>query len=405
MITYQYTARNSATGEYVKSTVEADSEKAASELIKNEGLTLVSLDVKAMTLSERIKGIRGRVKAKDKVLFSRQLSTLINAGLPLVQSLRTVNNQTTNKGLQVVIASVISDVEAGATLSGAMAKHPKVFNQIYLSLIAAGETSGTLDRALVRLAVQQEKDADLMSKIKGAMMYPIIVLVVMGGVVGFMMIKVMPQVSGLYEGMNGVELPLITRIMTSISDAMVAYWWIFLIVLAVLVSIAFKWTKTPPGRLVFDKLKMKAWPVAPLFMKMYMARFSRTATTLVASGVPLIQVLEITGEAVNNVHIQAAIMRAAEKVKGGGSLSAALTDDPHFLPLVPNMLSIGEDSGSMEDMMEKTADYFEKEVDDAVKAISTIIEPVMMVLLGIVAFAIVAAVLLPIYGLAGESFV
>lgn len=407
MITYHYTARNSATGEYVKSTVEADSEKAANELIKREGLVLVDLSVDNGSLLDRVKGVKGRVKAKDKVLFSRQLSTLINAGLPLVQSLRSVNSQTTNKSLQQVIASVINDVEAGSTLSGAMSKHPKVFSRVYLSLIAAGETSGTLDQALERLAIQQEKDADLVSKIKGAMTYPVIVLVVMSGVVGFMMIKVMPQVSGLYESMPGgsAALPMITKIMIAISDAMVQFWWIFLVVVAVLISMAFRWTKTPAGRAVFDTVKMKAWPVSPLFMKMYMARFARTATTLVGSGVPLIQVLEITGEAVNNIHIKASIDKAAEKVKGGKSLSESIKGDPNFLPLVPNMLSIGEDSGSMEDMLAKTAEYFEKEVDDQVKAISTIIEPVMMVLLGVVAFAIVAAVLLPIYGLANQSFV
>lgn len=407
MITYHYTARNSATGEYVKSTVEADSEKAANELIKREGLVLVDLSVDQGSPLDRLKGLKGRVKAKDKVLFSRQLSTLINAGLPLVQSLRSVNSQTTNKSLQQVIANVINDVEAGSTLSGAMAKHPKVFSRVYLSLIAAGETSGTLDQALDRLAIQQEKDADLVSKIKGAMTYPVIVLLVMSGVVGFMMIKVMPQVSGLYGSMPGgtAALPLITKIMISISNVMVQFWWVAIIVVAVAVSMAFRWTKTPAGRAVFDTLKMKAWPIAPLFMKMYMARFARTATTLVASGVPLIQVLEITGEAVNNIHIKASIDKAAEKVKGGKSLSESIKGDPNFLPLVPNMLSIGEDSGSMEDMLAKTAEYFEKEVDDQVKAISTIIEPIMMVLLGVVAFAIVAAVLLPIYGLANQSFV
>lgn len=405
MITYKYVARNSTTGEYVKSTVEAESEKSASDLIKREGLVLVDLQVNQGSPLDKLKGIKGRVKAKDKVLFSRQLSTLINAGLPLVQSLRSVNSQTTNKSLQTVVASVITSVESGSTLSDAMAKHPKVFNQVYLSMIAAGETSGTLDKALERLALQQEKDADLASKIKGAMTYPLIVLLVMGGVVSFMMMKVMPQVSGLYEGMGDLELPLISKIMMGISNAMVSYWWVFIIVMAVLIVSGLKWIQTSKGRVVFDKIKMKAWPTSGLFMKMYMARFSRTATTLVASGVPLIQVLEITGDSVNNVHIKASIDKATEKVKGGRSLSESIKGDPNFLPLVPNMLSIGEDSGSMEDMLDKCAEYFEKEVDDQVKAISTIIEPVMMVMLGIVAFAIVAAVLLPIYGLAGQSFV
>jgi type IV pilus assembly protein PilC len=404
MLTYKYTARDPATGEYVKANVEAESEQAAAKLIRKEGLVAIDIQI-AEKGAKRAGGFLNRVKAKDKVLFSRQLSTLINAGLPLVQSLRSVTDQTTSKPLKVVLAKVIGDVEAGSTLSAAMSKHPQVFNQVYLSLIAAGEASGTLDKALERLAIQQEKDADLNSKIRGAMVYPIIVLLVMMGVLGFMLVKVLPQVQTLYTSLPGASLPLITRILLAISSFIIHQWWIVLIVLAGMVFFGSRWAQTLGGRRFFDKMKMKAWPIGPLFMKVYMARFARTATTLVASGVPLLQVLQITSEAVNNIHIKEAITRAQDKVKGGKALSDSIANDPNFLVLVPNMVRIGEQSGSLEAMLAKTAEYYEKEVDDEVKNISTIIEPVLMVILGVVAFVIVAAVLLPIYGLAGQSFV
>jgi type IV pilus assembly protein PilC len=404
LLSYRYTARDPSTGQYVKAEVQAEDERSASKLIRKEGL--VPIDIK---LAEKgTGGLRSRfnrVKAKDKVIFSRQLSTLINAGLPLVQALRTVNNQTTSKPLRVVIGKVIADIEAGSTLSAAMGRHPQVFNRVYISLVAAGETSGTLDKALERLAIQQEKDADLISKVRGAMIYPIIVLVVMVAVLTFMLVQVLPQVQVLYEGLPGAELPLVTKLMLAVSNFVINFWWVILILLGLGIFFTSRWARTLGGRRVIDRLKMKVWPVGPLFMKMYMARFARTGTTLVGSGVPLIQMLEITGDAVDNIHIEKSLDRAAEKVKGGKALSDSLQNDPNFLELIPNMLRIGEQSGSLEQMMGKTADYYEKEVDDQVKAISTIIEPVLMVVLGVVAFIIVAAVLLPIYGLAGKSFI
>lgn len=401
MLSYNYTARNPQTGKIVKSTVEADSEAAAAKLISNEGL--VPTNITLQTANGFLGSFKSKVKAKDRVLFSRQLSTLINAGLPLLQALRSVNKQTTSKPLKVILSQVIADIEGGSTLANAMGKHPKVFNQVYLSLIAAGESSGTLDAALERLAIQQEKEADLNSKIRGAMIYPIVVVVVMVAVVGFMVVQVLPQVKNVYDGMQGAELPLITRVLLAISDFVIAFWWLVLLILGVLIFFTTRWARTGPGKLFIDKAKMKAWPVGPLFMKMYMARFARTGTTLISSGVPLLQMLNITGRAINNVHIEASIKRAADKVKGGKSLADSIEGDESFLPLVPNMLRIGEQSGAIEQMMTKLADYYEKEVDTEVSNISSIIEPVMMVMLGIVAFIIVAAVLLPIYGLAGTS--
>jgi type IV pilus assembly protein PilC len=403
MLTYRYTARNPSTGKVVKADVQADSEAAAAKLISKEGLVATDIRLSDKEIGGLAGRIKNRVKTKDRVLFSRQLSTLINAGLPLLQALNSVNQQTVSKPLRVVLSKVIGDVEGGSTLGGAMGRHPRVFNQVYVSLIAAGETSGTLDAALERLAIQQEKEADLNSKIRGAMTYPVIVLLVMGGVVGFMVLKVLPQVKTLYDGLPNAHLPLVTRILLGFSDFVIHFWWLVAIILVLLGFFTTRWARTGPGKEVIDKLKMKAWPIGPLFMKVYMARFARTGSTLVASGVPLLQMLNITSDAVNNVHIQSSIHHAIEKVKGGKSLADSLENDSNFLPLVPNMLRIGEQSGAIEQMMAKVADYYEKEVDTEVANISSIIEPVMMVILGVVAFTIVAAVLLPIYGLAGNS--
>lgn len=404
MLTFQYTARDPATGQKVKAEVQAENEQAAAKLLHDQGLA-------PLELREQSSGRTGlskytnRIKTKDKVLFSRQLSTLINAGLPLVQSLRSVGKQTQNKKFKVVINEVITDVEGGSAFSVALGRHPDVFNRVYISLIAAGETSGTLDKALERLALQQEKDAEIISKVRGAMIYPAIVLVVMFAVVGFMIVKVLPQVEILYKGLPGANLPLVTRVLLALSHFIIKRWLVVAIVLAFLTFVCGRWFRTIGGKSVADRLKMTIWPVGPLFMKLYMARFSRTGATLVASGVPLIQMLDITGNAINNVHIESSLRTATEKVKGGKSLADALTGDPNFLELVPDMLRIGEQSGSMEQMMEKTADYYEKEVDNQIKTVSTIIEPVLMVILGIFAFIIVAAVLLPIYGLAGKNII
>lgn len=402
MLTYAYHARNTITGEKVRGTIQADSEGAAAKLINDQGLS--PTDIRLSNSGDSLLGrLNNRVKARDRVLFSRQLSTLINAGLPLLQALRSVNDQTTSKPLKVILNEVTGVLEGGGTLSSALAKHPRVFNQVYISLIAAGETSGTLDKALDRLAVQQEKDADLVAKVRGAMTYPVIVVLVMLLVVGFMIVKVLPQVKSIYDGFKGVQLPLLTRVLLAISDFTIKFWPFIIFGLAVLGFVTTRYARTGAGKEVVDKLKMKAWPIGPLFMKMYMARFARTGATLIASGVPLLQMLEITSRAVNNVHLERSITAAGTKVQSGKSLADALAGDPNFLPLVPNMLKIGEQSGSMEEMLAKAADYYEKEVDNQIATISSIIEPVMMVMLGVVAFIIVAAVLLPIYGLAGNS--
>lgn len=407
MLSFVYTARDPATGQKVKSTIQADNEGAAAKLIQSQGLAPIEIKSVDGNVSayNPISKFRNRIRTKEKIVFSRQMSTLINAGLPLVQSLRSVNDQTANKAFKVVINEIIADVEAGSAFSVALAKHPNIFNNVYINLIAAGEVSGTLDKALERIAFQQEKDAEILSKVRGAMAYPAIVILVMILVVGFMIVKVLPQVEVIYNDLPGAELPLLTKVLLAISHFVTDFWWVVLIILGFLGFALTRYARSGPGKEVIDKFKMKAWPIGPLFMKLYMARFARTGSTLVSTGVPLIQMLEIVSQSINNVHIERSVNRAIEKIKGGKSLADSIEGDPNFLVLVPNMLRIGEQSGSLEDMLEKTADYYEKEVDNQIKTISTLIEPLLMVILGIVAFIIVAAVLLPIYGLAGKDVI
>ena len=401
MASFSYKARDPKTNKKVSGMVGATNEQIAGKLLVEQGLSPISIKPKTALFG----GVSGRVKTKHKIIFARQLATLINAGLPLVNSLHNLAEQTKQKQMKLVVDQIIASVEAGKPFSDALAAHPQVFSDIFVSLVKAGEASGTLDQALERLATQQEKDAEIISKVRGAMAYPSIVILVMGGVVTFMMVSVLPQVQILYDGLEGVELPFITRALIFISEGMVQYWWMVILALIVLTVLLRKWTNTRIGRRLLDMSKMKVPPFNALLMKLYMARFSRTASTLIASGVPLIEVLEIVSQSINNVIISGSINNATEDVKGGKSLASALEDDPNFLSLVPSMMRIGEESGSMEQMLERSAEYYEKEVENQIKTVSTIIEPVLMVLLGGVAITIISAILLPIYSLVGHNII
>ncbi len=399
MLTYTYTARNQKTGQKIKAEIEAENERAAGKLLIERGFTPLEISLKTGRPGV---GFRNRVPAKQRVIFSRQLSTLINAGLPLLQSLNTVRGQTSNKALKDIIGEIITAVEAGSPFASALAKYPSVFDEVYVSLVAAGEASGKLHASLERLATQQEKDAEVLSKIRGAMIYPAIVLLVLFALIIFMMTTVLPQVESLYKSLPGVKLPFITLLLVGIVNFVVHLWWILVLVLAAAIFGGRRWLRTPKGQQTLDQIKLRAWPVAPLFRKLYMARFARTASSLIGSGVPMLQMLNTTAEAVGNSQVAASIRRAAEQVKGGKTLSESLEGDPNFLELVPDMIHIGEQSGALEDMMSKVADYYEREVDSQIKSVSTIIEPVLMIIVGVLALIIVAAVLLPIYSLGGK---
>ncbi len=397
MLTFVYTARDTSTNKVIHSNVQAESERAAAKLLMGQGIIPLEI-VEQGKRSNFLAKFTNRIRAKDRIIFTRQLATLINAGLPLAQSLRTLAMQTENKSMTSVINDIITSIEGGSSLSQAFGKHPEVFNEVYLALISAGEASGTLDQALERIADQQEKDAELIGKVRGAMVYPGIVLTVIGGVIGFMLFTVVPQIQRLYHDLKKT-LPWTTQVMVDSANFMATFW--PLVIFAVAVGIYFlrRYIKTDNGREVIDTIKIRMPLFGPMFMKLYMARFARTGQTLLSTGVPMLEMMRISSSAINNRVIARSIDRAADKVKGGKALSVTLKDDDNILPLVPQMIGIGEQSGGIDKMMGKAASYYENELDNTIRSISTAIEPILMVCLAIVAGFMVAAILLPVYSL------
>lgn len=394
---FEYSARDRSSNKVVKSIVQADSEHAAAKVLLEQGFT--PLNIKEQNDDGSFFGrLLGRITTKDKIVFTRQLATLIGAGLPLSQSLRTVLEQTDNKKLQGVVQEIIASVEGGKSLSEAFGKHPDVFDSVFLALVTAGEASGTLDDALQRIAAQQEKDAAMMSKIKGALTYPCIVLVVIFGVMAFMLFTVVPQVEKLYRDLKQ-ELPFLTQIMVSSAEFAKNFWWLIIIVIGIGIYFLLQFLKTENGIKLKDTFKLNVPLFGNMFKKLYMARFTRTGQTLLSTGVAMLDMLRISSNSVNNTIIAKSIDRAAEKVKGGKALSTSIKTEEYILPLVPQMINIGEQSGRIDEMLGKTAKVYEDELDDEIKAISTAIEPILMVVLAVVAGGMVGAILLPIYQL------
>ena len=401
MVTYIYTAKDLKTGETIKAEVQADTQQAAAKVLIAQNLFPITIVDKSASSLSKIPFLN-RVSTRDLIIFTRQLSTLINAGLPLVQSLRNVDNQITNKTLKQATGDIITTIEGGTSFSEALRHHPQIFNDIYVYLVAAGETSGTLDKVLERLADQQEKDAAIVRKIRGAMIYPVIVVVVIIAVIVFLLVTLLPQVSALYQSLNQT-LPLLTRIMVGMSHFVLKFWWLVLVAAGAGIYALTRYLKTTPGQRVLDKIKLKVPIFGTLFEKVYMARFARTMSTLLSSGIPMLEGMAVTKRAIKNLYVQDAITRASDKVKGGKALSGALEVEPVFLQLVPQMIAIGEQSGALDDMLIKVATFYEGDVDEAVKNLSTTIEPVMMVVLGGIVGLVIAAVLLPVYGLVGSG--
>ena len=401
MLDFSYTARDQASGKVIKGSIQADSENAAADLLMQKDLVPVKI------VAASVGGLFGinlssfeRVGAKERVIFTRQLSTLIKAGLPITQALATAVDQVTSEKFKDILQKVVASVEGGSSLADSFGQYPSVFNKTYVSLVKAGESSGTLDVALERLATQQEKELAIASKVRGALIYPLLVFAVIVVVIGFMLVYVLPQITSLYDSL-GKQLPIYTSILLAGSQFTIRYWWLTILVVIAIVFGIRAWVQSTGGRRALDRFKLNAPVFGKLFRKVYMARFARTMGSLVASGVPMLDALDITGEAVNNLIIKDIIDGAAKQVKGGKALSATLTGHKYVLSLVPQMIRIGEDSGTLGDMLDKVATFFEDEVDQTVKNLSTIIEPAMMILLGGMVFFMIAAILLPVYSLVG----
>lgn len=394
---YNYNAKEKDTGKVVKGSIQADTERLAGRLLVEQGLIPESI-VEEGTTNPFTK-FNNRITGKDRIMFTRQLSTLVGAGLPLSASLRTVVEQTENKGMQAVGEEILAATESGKSLYEAFSAHPNVFNGVYLALIQAGEKSGTLDIALKRLADQEEKDAAMLGKIRGALVYPAIILVVIIAVLLFMMFAVVPQVRDLYEDM-GEELPGLTQGLVNLTDFVVNFWWLILLVLVgAIVGTFFFVKRTPAGKKVADTFKIHIPLFGGLFRKLYVSRFARTSEMLLSSGVPMVDSITIAIESVSNSVVEAEYTKSIELVKGGKSLSESIQDLDYMLPLVPQMSGIGEESGKIDEMLGKAAKVYEDELYEQINNISTMIEPILMVVMAGLIGVVVGGTLLPIYSL------
>lgn len=392
---FKYRAKDKSTGKVVKGDIQAEDERTAGHLLIEQGYIPQSLTEEGTGLL----GSTDRVTNKDRITFTRQLATLIGAGLPLATSLRTVIEQTQGRGMKKIAEEILINVESGKSLHESFALHPEVFNGVYLALIKAGEASGTLDLALKRLAEQEEKDAAMLSKIRGAMVYPGIILVVVLGVLAFMMTSVVPQVRQLYDDM-GETVPGITQVLVDVSDFFGNFWWLVLIILVGVVGgCVYAVKRTPVGRKVMDSIKIHVPIFGGLFRKLYVSRFARTAEMMLATGVPMLDSVAIAIDATNNVVVEEEYRKVLEPIKGGKALSGALKDREYMLPLVPQMASIGEESGKIDEMLGKAAQVYENELDTQINNISTMVEPILMVIMAGLIGVVIAGTLLPIYSL------
>lgn len=392
---FNYKAKEKKSGKLIKGTIQAENEQAAGHLLIEQGYVPESVTEEGAGLE----GLINRVTTKDRITFTRQLATLIGAGLPLAASLRTVAEQTQSKKMKTIIEEILSNVEAGKTLYESFAKYPDTFNGVYLALIKAGEASGTLDLALQRLANQEEKDAAMLSKIRGALVYPGIILVVIIAVLAFMMIMVVPQVQGLYSDMNK-ELPDLTKILVAISNFFGQFWWLVaLVVVGVIGACWYAVKRTPAGRKAMDSFKLHVPVFGGLFRKLYVSRFARTAEMMLSTGVPMLDSIQIAIDATSNVVVEEEYSKSLDVIKGGKPLSEALKDRNYMLPLVHQMASIGEESGKIDEMLGKAASVYETELDEQINNISTMIEPILMVIMAGLIGVVIGGTLLPIYSL------
>ena len=384
---FSYKVKDKVTGKIIKGEISAESQRAAGKALIDQGYILQD-NIREVGQENALMSFLNRITMKDKIVFTRQFATLIGAGLPLAQALRTVSEQTENKKMRAIVDDILASVESGSSLKDAFSKFPEVFDKVYLALIAAGEMSAT----------QQEKDAAMMSKIRGALTYPAIVLVVIGLVMAFMMVQVVPQVKQLYKDMHQA-LPMATEILIAISDFMINFWWLVIICLGIGGYFFAQYLKTESGIKFAANFKLNVPLFSPLFRKLYMARFARTGQLLLSTGVAMLDMLNICGDAMNNVIVKKSIDEAGKLVQGGKTLSEALKGKDYILDMVPQMINIGEQSGKIDEMLGKTAQVYEDELDEQIKAISTLIEPILMVVMALMAGGLIGAILFPIYSL------
>ncbi len=394
MPVWTYSARTVA-GEIRRAEIDLPSKDHVIAYLRKQKLIPVSVREKPKDISFTQ---RKKVKARDVVIFTRQFATMINAGLPLVQALDILAKQTENAVLKKAVQDTLYDVEAGNTLADAMSQHPKIFSQLYVNMVAAGESGGILDTILLRLATFLEKSEQLARKVKGAMIYPAVVLAVAVIAISILLLFVIPTFETVFASFNQT-LPLPTRIVIGLSAILQGYWWAMGGGLVIAIVILRRWIGTATGRLKFDRFMLRVPVLGPLMRKAAIARFTRTLGTMLASGVTILDGLEITARTAGNRVIHDAVMESRTAIAGGKSIAEPLKETDVFPPMVTQMIHVGEETGDLDGMLSKIADFYDDEVDVAVENLLKVLEPALIVILGTIVGGMIVAMYLPIFGL------
>lgn len=391
MPAFVYTART-ASGELKSATIEAANKEDVVNQLKRLRMNVVKVEEQAKTAPKT----KGSIAMRDIVIFTRQFSTMINSGLPLVQALDILSKQSENPVLQAVTRQVVFDVESGHTVADALAKHPNAFTELYVNMVAAGEAGGILDTILLRLATFMEKNDALVRKVKGAMIYPGVIMGVAGTAITVLLLFVIPTFQRMFASV-GLALPLPTRIVIGMSEFLQSFWWALIAGGVILFNAGKKYYATSDGQLKIDSLLLKAPVLGDVIRKSAVSRFTRTLGTLISSGVSILDSLEITAKTAGNRVISDAIMASRASIAGGDTISAPLLKSGVFPPMVISMIAVGEQTGGLDEMLSKIADFYDEEVDAAVGGLLALMEPMMIVFLGVVVGGMVVAMYLPIF--------
>src|ERR671932_533241 len=396
MALYTYRALDKQ-GEIVQDKTEGSGELAVAHELRQQGLMVIEVKEQSVAQKDILAPFKG-IKLADLVVFSRQLATMINAGLPIVRALYVLSEQTENEKLKEVVIEVRKDVEAGLSLSESLEKHPDAFSRLYVEMVKAGEIGGILDGVLLRIADQLEKDQDLRRKIKSAMAYPTVVLILAILAASFMLIFIVPIFAKMFEDLGGT-LPLPTRIAMGISDILTSIFGVFVYAgMGAGVFLFLRWKNTENGRKIWGRVVLR-FPakIGDFIQKVALARFARTLGTLSAAGVPILQALEITATSSGNYVVEKALLKSRDAIRGGIPIYKPLESEPVFPPMVTRMIAVGEETGDIDGMLAKIAEFYDSEVDAAVKALTSIIEPLMIIVVGGIVGGIVISMYLPMF--------
>lgn len=396
MKSYLFKAKNSK-GQIVTGKIKAESPATAENTLARKNFVLMDLTPEKDQIFPVL--FKSKVSARDKALFARQLATMISSGLELAKAIKLTSVQGRTDKIKALYLDIYQNIEEGNSFSSSLARHPEAFDAVFVSVVRAGENTGRLDTVLDQLANQLENDNNFVAKVKGAMYYPAFILLALIGIGSYMMIKVIPQLKSIFDSM-GAQLPLATRILVWLSDFMVQRWWALLIILLIIIFFSRYWLGSSQGGAFVDQLQIKTPGVKGLFEGIYMYRFSQIMSMLIGAGVPLLDSLKIAGTTIQNEIYSKSIDRIVEQVEKGVPLSSQLSKEVIFPPLVAQMASVGEETGQLDKVFQKVASFYEESTNQSIKTISTLIEPIILVIMGMGVAFIIFAVLVPIYNIA-----